>query len=276
VHAERNIGCQQCHGEVQNIELATRDQLPRMKGCFNCHQMPHPARGEAPNECTACHLAGRDGRMRNSFSEGTLKPPNWLFNAAHDAGFLDRHKFVAGNNSEFCSSCHSERFCTDCHDGRVRPRNVHPNDFLSMHAIAARQNDPNCSSCHRAQSFCLGCHQRVGVTLSGPAQNLAGRGRFHPPKAVWTDGARTTRHHAFEAQRNLSTCVSCHSEQDCLICHATRERGGAGVGSVAGASMGAGPHPPGFANRCRGVMRRNPRACLACHHPQDAKLRQCR
>ena len=42
-HVDRNIGCAQCHGAVDQLELATRDQLPRMRGCFNCHQMPDSA-----------------------------------------------------------------------------------------------------------------------------------------------------------------------------------------------------------------------------------------
>ena len=47
-HADRNIGCSQCHGTVDQLELATRDQLPRMRGCFNCHQKPD-----------SCPLGGR-------------------------------------------------------------------------------------------------------------------------------------------------------------------------------------------------------------------------
>lgn len=274
-HSVRNIGCAQCHGQVDRVELATRDQLPRMRGCFNCHQMPEPARGDAPGECTACHLSNAAGRMRTEFPEGRLEPPNWLFNAGHDANFLERHKFVAGNNSELCTSCHSESYCTDCHDGRVRPRNVHPNDFLSLHAIAARQNSPDCSSCHRAQSFCLGCHQRAGVTLSGPMENFAARGRFHPPKSVWTDGAMGAEHHGSEARRNISACVSCHTESDCVLCHAAAELGG-GVSGRAGGITSSSPHGPGFSTRCRGALRRNARSCLTCHHPQDAKLGQCR
>ena len=80
---------------------------------------------------------------------------------------------VAANDSQFCANCHKEDFCVGCHDGRVRPRQVHPNDFLNMHAIAARQNSPTCTSCHHEQSFCLGCHQRSGVTMSGPLGNIA-------------------------------------------------------------------------------------------------------
>ena len=59
-HADRNIGCAQCHGAVDQLELATRDQLPRMRGCFNCHQKPDSAsRGEAKSACDTCHFRGR-------------------------------------------------------------------------------------------------------------------------------------------------------------------------------------------------------------------------
>ncbi|HEX3776161.1 MAG TPA: cytochrome c3 family protein, partial [Polyangiaceae bacterium] len=221
IHVTRNIGCQQCHGEVENLELATRDQLPRMRGCFNCHQAPAPAAGKARSDCKNCHIADPSGMIRVSFASGAMSPPTWLHDSGHGPDWIARHKLIAGNDSRFCGNCHSEKYCADCHDGRVRPRNVHPNDWLNMHPVAARENQQKCTSCHREQSFCLTCHQRVGITMSGPFADAAGRGRFHPPKSEWTDGPRTPRHHAWEAERNISACVSCHVERDCAICHAT-------------------------------------------------------
>jgi len=276
-HAARNIACSQCHGAVDNIELATRDQLPRMRGCFKCHQMPGPARGEARGECVTCHVTERGGTMKVSFSSGSLVPPRWLHDAGHGPDWIERHKQVAGNDSRLCSNCHQERYCTDCHDGRVRPRKVHPNDWLSMHPVAARQNNPSCTSCHRQQTFCVACHQRAGVAMSGPYENFAGRGRFHPPKNLWTDPPRSSRHHAWEAQRNLNACVSCHSERDCATCHATVARGGRGwsVGEGWG-GQGTNPHPAGFRDRCRTALRRNARPCLVCHDPADSQLQECR
>jgi hypothetical protein len=278
-HARRNIGCGQCHGNVENVELATRDQLPRMRGCFGCHQMPAPARGQAKGACTTCHVTEPSGLVKTSFATGRLLPPRWLHDAGHGVDWIERHKRIAGNDSKMCSSCHSEKYCVDCHDGRVRPRKVHPNDWLNLHAVASRQNSPNCTSCHRHQSFCIGCHQRVGVALSGPYENFAGRGRFHPPKSVWTDSPRTSRHHAWEAQRNLSACVSCHTERDCAICHATARVGGRGAGTLPGFSgtgQGVNPHPAGFRSRCGAAQRQNARPCLVCHDPADPQLMECR
>lgn len=269
-HAARNIGCGQCHGAVEELELATRDQLPRMRGCFTCHQMPDSAaRGEAKSDCTTCHVKGRpndpkSGRLRVVFPSGELTPPRWLHNAQHTADWIERHKMVAATDSQFCGNCHKEEFCTDCHDGRVRPRNIHPSDYLSMHPIEARMAASKCTSCHQEQSFCVTCHQRVGVSMTGPSA-VRESGRFHPPKAVWSDLPRTSSHHAFEAQRNLNACVSCHVERDCVVCH-----GGAGIGA------GFNPHRAGFASSCATQMRRNPRPCLVCHEPGSAVLNACR
>jgi len=267
-HAARNINCQQCHGNVQEIEEATRDQLPRMRGCFGCHQQPDAlARGDAKSACETCHLRDAPGtysggerngnRIKTAFPQGKLEPPRWLHNAEHGPDFLERHRRVAGADSEFCANCHKEDFCTDCHDGRVRPRQIHPNDYLNMHPIDARQSSERCTSCHREQSFCLDCHLRVGVGESSPAGVKSGA-RFHPPAATWSGPVRGPGHHAFEAQRNLNVCVSCHVERDCVACH-----GGAGIGG------GFNIHPAGFMSSCGMQMRRNPRACMVCHQPSE-------
>ncbi len=265
-HLDRNIDCAQCHGQVGELELATREQLPRMAGCFGCHDMSGAAQGEAKGTCENCHVTQRDGLMLTSFSAGQLKPPRWLGNAAHTADWIERHKGVAASNSAFCGSCHSASYCTDCHDGKVRPRNVHPNDWISIHAQGARQDNPRCTSCHEAQTFCADCHRRVGVARDVASDNrLAGR-RFHPPPSEWTNAPRSANHHAWEAMRNLNACVSCHTERDCATCHATKGISG---------GQGVNPHPLGFTSKCSTALKRNPRPCFVCHQPNDASLSQC-
>jgi len=275
-HLARNIGCAQCHGRVAKLGLATRDQMPRMRGCFRCHQAPAASRGEAKGDCGTCHLSRRGSQLETRFETGKMLPPAWLHGADHGPDWIARHKQVAGANSQLCANCHSERYCVDCHDGRVRPRRIHPGDWLSMHPIAARQNSPNCTSCHRQQSFCLSCHQRAGVTLSGPHANFANRGRFHPPKRQWTDPPRGPRHHAWEAQRNINACVSCHVERDCVVCHGTAAVGGRGSSRIPGVGQGVSPHSVGFRGRCRKALRQNARPCLVCHTPSDPNLQLCR
>ncbi len=273
-HASRNIACAQCHGDVAQVGLATRAQLPTMRGCLKCHGMPDAAsRGAATSSCETCHLqalgnlAGvKGGRIRTNFASGDLFPPKWLHDAAHTPDFIDRHKSTAADDSQFCASCHKEEFCTGCHDGRVRPRNLHPNDYIALHATEARMATMRCASCHQEQAFCVGCHQRLGITLSGPA-GVRDSGRFHPPKEIWSDAPRRQGHHAVEAARNLNACVSCHVERDCVQCH-----GAAGIGG------GFNPHASqgGFLAGCATQLRRNPRPCYACHMPGDAKLASCR
>ncbi len=187
---------------------------------------------------------------------------------------------VAGDESRYCANCHQERFCTACHDGRVRPRRVHPNDWLNQHEIAARQDSPTCTSCHRQQSFCLSLPPARWRHDVWPLRgNLAQRRALSPPKSVWTDGARTRSHHAWEAERNLNACVSCHTERDCATCHATAAVGGRGTikGPRASPRPGNGnPHPSDFLGRCGTALRSNARPCLVCHDQGDPNLARCR
>ena len=279
-HLDRNIHCGQCHGSVEELELSTRDQLPRMSGCFHCHQKDDAAsQGDAKSACTTCHLKSSGegpahvmgeapelsgGRMRTVFASGVLQPPRWLGNAAHTPDFLQRHRMVAAADSSLCANCHKEDFCTDCHDGRVRPRSIHPSDYISLHPVEARMAMQRCRSCHEEQSFCLTCHMRVGVAMSSPTGDRDSA-RFHPPKIVWSDVPVTPEHHKFQAERNLNACVSCHTERDCVTCH-----GGAGVGG------GFNPHRANFLAGCSTQFHRNPRPCLVCHEPTDGVLTQCR
>jgi hypothetical protein len=271
-HVARNIGCAQCHDDVERTtEHTIGKRRPDMRRCLSCHGMAGPARGDAKSGCPVCHVTEKNGLLTTRFTGRTssgsvttrvLVPPVWLHDAAHGPDFTLRHKRIAADDSAFCAACHAERFCTDCHDGRVRPRDVHPGDWLSMHPMAARQNAPVCSSCHAEQSFCLDCHAWAGVSEVGAAAR--GR-RFHP--AGWSS-LGTTRgpgHHAWEAQRNLHACVSCHTERDCALCHASTGRRGLGID----------PHPAGFARGCRAQLARNRRPCLVCHEPGSAELSRC-
>ncbi|HEV8548740.1 MAG TPA: hypothetical protein VGQ57_06930, partial [Polyangiaceae bacterium] len=79
----------------------------------------------------------------------------------------------------------------------------------------------------------------------------------------------------WEAERNLNACVSCHTERDCVSCHATAAMGGIGSGLPSGSGRGTDPHPPGFISRCGRALRQNPRPCLTCHDPGDRALTEC-
>jgi hypothetical protein len=199
------------------------------------------------------------------FASGVLMPPKWLKNSQHSSDWMVRHRKVAGADSAYCGQCHTESFCTACHDGKVKPLGVHPNDWLSMHAVAARFDQPKCASCHSQQNFCLTCHVRVGVAQSSPG-GVSSSARFHPDAAVWSSPKRVPGHHAYEAQKNINACVSCHVERDCVVCHGTTGVGGAGQS----------PHGASFVSKCDTMFAKNPRPCFVCHDPDDPKLKPCR
>jgi hypothetical protein len=270
-HEQRNIGCAQCHGSLDTPAGEGRAALPSMRRCATCHLAPGEARGDASSRCTTCHLTA-GGVMRTDFPTGQLLPPRWLGDAQHGPDFARHHAAAAAANSRFCANCHRESECAACHDGRVRPRRLHPNDWLSLHGRAAELGSPRCTGCHREQSFCLGCHQRLGVAQTAPTGATGSRGRYHPPSTVWTDSPAGRGHHSWAARRNLDACIGCHVERDCVSCHATASRGGAG----SGIGHRANPHGAGFRRRCGAALRKNPRPCLLCHDPDDPELATCR
>jgi hypothetical protein len=260
--AHRETACVDCHRGVREVAMATRAQLPTMRDCFECHAPAGFGReATAPAQCSTCHLADPDGRLRQRFSEGVMNPPGWLFDMRHDHEWLVRHRWVGADQGPACASCHRERDCVECHDGRVRPVRAHPGDYLAAHPLEARRDEGRCQSCHTISRFCAECHSRLGIsTLSAPA--IEPVGAYHPPPAIWLRGPNL---HAVEAVRALDSCASCHGEQDCVECHGARGFGG-----------GLSPHPPGFATRCATALAINGRACATCHGDLEALRMRCR
>jgi hypothetical protein len=274
LHVGRGMGCALCHAAVEMEGLATRADLPKMALCLGCHDGK-----QTTSRCGACHLTEPDGRLRTNLAsaataavgllEGTGKlVPSGVLRGfdAHGPTFARDHAQV-GREEGYCLSCHKRSECVDCHGGTVRPFDIHPSDYVSLHGSDARRNTPDCSSCHRAQSFCIGCHQRAGVAADpsggvpgtqprNPFGTGTGLKSFHPPGWVNEGGAGQSGH-AQQARRNLRTCVSCHREETCLACHSTDPTRG----------MAVSPHGPGFAGtaRCRSLSNKNRRACVKCH-----------
>ncbi|HVZ73772.1 MAG TPA: cytochrome c3 family protein [Polyangia bacterium] len=271
VHAARGIGCELCHANVSMKGLATRDDLPKMSLCLSCHDGKR-----AIARCPACHVTEPDGRLKTTLATaataaaggtGKLEPSGVLRGIdAHGPTFARDHA-QAGREESYCLQCHKRSECVDCHGGTVRPFDIHPSDYVSLHAVDARRNVPDCSTCHRAQTFCVGCHQRTGVSADpeGGARgvqpnNPFGTGtqlkRFHPPGWV-NEGGGGSSAHSDQARRNIRSCASCHREESCLACHSTDPTRG----------MNVSPHGPGFGGtaRCRALSQKNRRACLKCH-----------
>jgi hypothetical protein len=268
LHQQRGIGCALCHAGVEGTGERGRSELPAMALCLGCHDGR-----QATSRCAACHPTLPDGRLRTVLPGGRLTPSGSLRGAdAHTAQFRTQHQ-TAGRDTRYCASCHKQSECLDCHRaGVVRPPDLHPVDYATLHAVDARRNVPNCASCHRNQTFCVGCHQRLGVASDPEGgqpgrqpQNPFGTGTriksFHPPNWVRDSGGvvitvPTPASHSFQARRNIRACASCHREQTCLECHSADPA----------RALQVNPHPAGFSgsSSCR-ALARNARACLKCH-----------
>jgi hypothetical protein len=265
LHAQKGATCEACHKNMQSVRLATTLQLPREADCLACHDGVG-----ATNRCGACHPTEASGRLVTRAQDDRVSPPlvpaarsNW--GAAHDLSFVTDHAGIAKANPRLCEACHDERSCTDCHAGAMRPMRIHAGDYLTTHALDARARTLDCQACHRTQSFCIGCHQRVGFGDRRQGEfAVGGTLQFHPPG--WSGPPGMPQRHAQAAQANLAACTSCHTEDSCLACHATS--------GATTPGLDVNPHGVGFGRsaRCTALASRNRRACLKCHAPIDPRI----
>jgi hypothetical protein len=239
--------CSGCHGDLSKVDLATRRHLPTMASCISCHR-----EGTQERRCADCHMTKLGGLLETETIHGSLVPKHTGLGDAHRPGFSKDHRQEAMQQDATCSACHDRSECITCHQGVTRPLEFHRGNYLLAHAVEARRGTPDCSACHRAQSFCVGCHERSGIGTRAPSEFGAAPGSFHP--ANWATS------HARDAKRNIQTCASCHREDDCLRCHSAEPM-----------SMRASPHPKGWAGsaKCKALDSKNRRMCLKCHITQD-------
>ena len=246
--------CVTCHGDLAQVDLATPRQLPTMASCLSCHRQ-----GADERRCGDCHLTKRGGLVETRFPHGDLVPRSTGLGDAHGPAFARDHRQEAAQIGATCGACHDRSECVACHQGVTKPLEFHPGNYLLTHAVEARRGTPDCSACHRAQSFCVACHERTGVGPRVEPGFAAAAGRaFHPPG--WASPTGGVNRHAGEARKNITSCASCHREEDCLTCHSS-EPGG----------LRASPHSPGWRGsaRCEALDRGNRRMCLRCHITQD-------
>ncbi|MEO6772409.1 MAG: cytochrome c3 family protein [Kofleriaceae bacterium] len=245
--------CETCH-RVRDVDLATTKQLPTMASCLTCHKD-----GEEERHCTDCHLAKLGGLLETRFEQGSLVPGRDGLGDQHGPGFATAHTQEARQAGNTCTACHDRSECVACHQGVIKPADFHPGNYLALHVIDAKRGK-DCSACHRSESFCVACHERSGVgTRAGSQFNeIDPSKRFHP--IGWASPNAGPNLHAQEARRNITTCTSCHREEDCLTCHSAQP-----------GSAHASPHPVGWrgSSRCRALDRGNRRMCLRCHITQD-------
>lgn len=256
-HIDNKIECQRCHGRIEEIELATRDHLPMMEKCEECHNGRTVVNNvKPPEECTTCHIADKRKILQTAFPTGDLMPsirrPFY-----HDKSWVKNHRAQAEANVGVCENCHEHNFCFNCHRGGFAERGgfkksskIHPNDWITLHPKQAYANSFDCTSCHRLDTFCRDCHKRFSVRIDRFPEDR----NFHIPG--WPAFRVTENHHSLFAKRNIQPCMACHREEDCMQCHATIRRKGFGVN----------PHPTNF-DRAGTIKRANKKVCLKCHVP---------
>jgi hypothetical protein len=247
--------CESCHGDMRKVELATTRDLPTMASCLTCH-----TDGSEQRRCTTCHFAAIGGLMETKFPHGQLVPRQTGLGDEHGPLFERDHKQQARRLDATCNACHAKSECVECHQGVVKPVEFHQGNYLLVHATEAKRGRPDCSACHRAQTFCVGCHERSGLGTRGDTQfnSLDPEHRFHPPG--WASQGAGGNLHAAVARRSVGTCASCHREDDCLQCHSADK-----------AMPRISPHPANWrgSTRCKLLDRGNRRMCLRCHIAQD-------
>lgn len=211
--------------------------------------------GDALKRCSVCHTG-------NSCQECHLVPPSQvrLLPAAgpgrgtgakvqraepenHGRDFTDGHGPIADASPQSCAGCHTLEQCIECHrPNQATFAGYHPADYLSRHPVAAYSQEVSCQGCHNNGQFCQSCHIQAGLRSNG---TLGTKGNFHDASPTFIAG------HGQAARQSLESCVSCHSERDCLTCHS----------AVGGRRFN--PHGPGWdAER---VRKSNPQMCTACH-----------
>lgn len=158
--------------------------------------------------------------------------------AMHPAGFSRTHGVQAATARPSCEGCHSKSYCAQCHAGESA-RRFHVPNFAARHAPEAWGRETNCQQCHNREVFCRGCHMQSGLSSKGRS-NVG----YHSAIPLWP------LQHGQAARQGLQSCTSCHTQKDCMQCHA---QGGRGIN----------PHGPGF--DAQRMWKANRLTCLRCH-----------
>lgn len=212
------------------------DVRKSVETCTACHTR---------DSCLQCHIGNpevaKDIPLPTPGNEGLAKverrPPD-----THQGGFRNRHATMAAATPQYCAGCHVRSDCLSCHrpDAASGAPGYHPASFLARHPAAAYTRESSCSDCHNPTAFCAACHKSAGLVATG--QLIGG---YHDGKQFFLAG------HGKAARQSLESCVGCHTERDCLQCHAAQ-----GLRHI-------NPHGSGF--DAAGLKKRNAEMCLACH-----------
>ncbi len=226
------FSCESCHQAPGGGRMdVTR---PAAETCLGCHAPDKEHRVDAP--CEACH------NVRGLGVIYARRAP-----ASHTLTFADSHKAVAAAATAQCQTCHVQDECSSCHTGSealTTPTQAvagyHPANFMQRHSAPAFGREVECVTCHNPEVFCRDCHASRGMSTQGRTDT-----GFHNRKPLFEFG------HGQAARQALESCVTCHAQSDCLICHSAL--GGRGV------------NPHGREFEPERLRSKSPATCLRCH-----------
>lgn len=222
--SHRREGFLEGHG--RRLEVSECSACHTRESCTSCHVEPAPE--------PIARLVSREAATAPGVEPERSAPPS------HDGPYFRvDHGALASASPGSCTTCHAESRCVDCHEA-PREASFHPPNFVLRHSTAAYGRQLECSSCHDVEAFCQSCHLQRGTGAAG----RLGPG-FHDGQRLWL------LRHGQPARQSLESCVSCHTQSDCLQCHSTT-----GAFQVS-------PHGPGFDPER--VADRNRAVCFACH-----------
>jgi hypothetical protein len=185
----------------------------------------------------------RDSLKRDSLAKADTAKEKAV---VHPPGYARNHGVQASTSQPGCDGCHTRTYCAECHAGESS-RRFHVSNFVMRHAPEAWGRDMDCQQCHNREVFCRGCHVQVGLSSKGRS-NVG----YHSAIPLWP------LQHGQAARQGLQSCTSCHTQKDCMQCHA---QGGRGIN----------PHGPDF--DARRMWKANRLTCLRCHlkDPLDSR-----
>ncbi len=188
-HLEASAKCEDCHGNMTEVDMGTQENWPKHDQCWKCHNDKN-----APADCNICHLNLKE-----------RKP------ADHTSIFINSHgKLASTSKGKDCLNCHKfASNCSECHRGDNFESYSHPHDYIFNHKLKKKTKKFKCSTCHSNSSFCSECH----IALS-----------IWPESHNEPDFKFISHKNYFKS--NPNDCITCHSQSSpvCFKCHSIKNK----------------------------------------------------
>jgi len=127
--------CKVCHGYIDKMSYFTRQDMPPMGQCIECHK-----KEKIQENCDFCHTDRTITRSHGMEGEGG-------------------HGDLYYKAPRSCETCHESNHCDKCHKGQTSAE-VHPYNYLHLHQFDVFSGQTKCEVCHDIHQSCDGCHMK--------------------------------------------------------------------------------------------------------------------